>query len=326
MAAEWTVRPPDVVHAHFWMSGLATRLAVRALRQEVPTLQTFHALGCVKRRFQGANDPSPPERLGIETDLLREMTAIVATCRDEVRELLALGADAERLHVVPCGVDLDRFRPDGPTLSPWSPGRQRLLSLGRLVERKGIESTIDALRYLPSAELVTAGGPDANDLASDRDARRLVARAEDQGVRDRVRLIGRVDPDAAAALLRAASLVLSVPWYEPFGIVPLEAMACGTPVIASAVGGMLDTVRPGRTGELVPARDPRAIARAVSDLLARPETLREMSSVSATHVRSRFSWATVAAETEDIYRRVTAPRTVDLREPLRAAVPSEGNR
>jgi glycosyltransferase involved in cell wall biosynthesis len=289
-------------------------------------VQTFHALGCVKRRFQGANDTSPPERLGIESDLIRQMTAVVATCRDEVRELLALGADAERLHVVPCGVDLERFRPQGPTLTPWSTGAQRLLSLGRLVERKGIDSVIDALPQLPEAELVIAGGPDARDLRTDPDARRLAARAEARGVSSRVRLVGRVDPAAAAALMRGASVVVSVPWYEPFGIVPLEAMACGTPVIAAAVGGMLDTVLPGSTGELVPPRDPDALAAVVRDLFARPNVLQQMGFEAVRHVRSQYSWARVATETEAIYRRVVRPESVDLGEPLPAAVPAKGNR
>jgi D-inositol-3-phosphate glycosyltransferase len=325
MAADWSTQPPDVVHAHFWMSGLAAGMAVRSLPHDIPTIQTFHALGSVKRRFQGANDPSPPERLGIEADLLRQMTAVIATCRDEVRELLALGADAERLHVVPCGVDLDRFTPAGPTLSPWSDGKQRLLSLGRLVERKGVDSAIDALRDLPLAELVIAGGPDFGDLDFDRDARRLRARAESRGVQRQVRLIGRVDAANAAALMRAASVVLSVPWYEPFGIVPLEAMACGTPVVASAVGGMLDTVRPGRTGQLVPARDPKAIAAVVDDLFARPELLQHMGIEAAEHVSSRYSWTRVAAETEEIYRWATARGSVSLPEPV-PAVLSERNR
>jgi glycosyltransferase involved in cell wall biosynthesis len=314
MANDWALTRPDVVHAHFWMSGLATALATAQLRQPVPWVLTFHALGAVKRRHQGAKDTSPEVRIDVERALLREAAAVVATCRDEVGELLALGADAERLHVVPCGVDLERFGPEGPATAPWSPGVQRLLSLGRLVERKGIESAIDALAELPDAELVIAGGPDAADLASDPDAVRLHRRAVDRGLERRVRLVGRVGPEEAAALLRAADLVLAVPWYEPFGIVPLEAMACGTPVVASAVGGMLDTVRPGVTGAHVPPRDPAAIAEAVRTLLADPDRLHDMGIEGARRVREEYSWSGVAAQTEAAYCRLVTSRV--LREPV----------
>jgi D-inositol-3-phosphate glycosyltransferase len=310
MANDWALTRPDVVHAHFWMSGLATALASAQLRRPVPWALTFHALGTVKRRHQGAKDTSPDVRIDVERALLHEAAAVVATCRDEVGELLAMGADAERLHVVPCGVDLERFRPDGPMLEPWTPGAQRLLSLGRLVERKGIESAIDALADLPDAELVVAGGPDVDGLAADPDAARLLHRAAQRGLERRVRLVGRVGPEEAAALLRAADLVLAVPWYEPFGIVPLEAMACGTPVVASAVGGMLDTVRPGLTGAHVPPRDPRAIAEAVRTLLADRNRLRAMGIHGAQRVRQQYAWSGVAVQTEATYDRLVTPRDV----------------
>src|SRR5690606_11822287 len=119
---------------HFWMSGLATRIA--ADRHGVPVVQTFHALGTVKRRWQGTADTSPAQRIAIEAHLGRRADAVIATCTDEVRELLAMGVPASVVSVVPCGVDLERFRPDGP-LAPKGP-RPRVLSIGRLVPRKGV--------------------------------------------------------------------------------------------------------------------------------------------------------------------------------------------
>lgn len=306
MARRWSEGPaPDVVHAHFWMSALATRTAVRRLPVRVPTAVTFHALGVVKRRHQGAQDTSPPERLRLERTVVRTVDAVVATCRDEVRELLALGADPRRLHVVPCGVDLDRFTPEGRRDGPWRPGTTRLLCLGRVVERKGVETAIEALVHLPDAELVVAGGPDPRHLADDPDARRLAACAARHGVADRVHLVGRTDTGGAAALLRAADVVVAVPWYEPFGIVPLEAMACGTPVVASAVGGMLDTVEPGATGAHVPPRDPRAVADAVRGLVADPGALARAGRAGAARVRATYGWPRVAAETEAVYERLS---------------------
>ncbi len=300
IAADWARRGvPDVVHAHFWMSGLATVLAVRGLPCPPRTAVTFHALGAVKARHQGPLDTSPPERLGVERALLHEVDGVVATCGDEVAELLAQGADARRLHVVPCGVDLATFCQDGPRDTPWSAGVARLLTLGRLVERKGVDTAITALADVQDAELVVAGG--GPDPATDPDVARLRAAAAEAGVLDRVRFVGHVDPDGAAALMRAADLVLAVPWYEPFGIVPLEAMACGTPVVAAAVGGMLDTVVDGVTGAHVPPHDPKALATAVTALLADPAELQRRGQVAARRVAATYGWDRVAAETESVY-------------------------
>jgi D-inositol-3-phosphate glycosyltransferase len=318
LAREWGQRPPDVVHAHFWMSGLATLLACRQLAatgRPVPaTVVTFHALGRVKRRHLGDLDPSPPERLVVERRLAREADAVVATCRDEVAELLDDGADPARLHVVPCGVELERFGVRGRRSGPWRDGTVRLLSVGRLVERKGVETLVEALALLPDAELVIAGGPSAADLPRDPHARRLRAAAERAGVLPRVHLIGRVPHQQTAELMRAADLVLTVPWYEPFGIVPLEAMACGTPVLASAVGGMLDTVEDGVTGVLVPPRDPPAVADAVRRLVADRPGLACLGSAAAQAVAARYSWTAVAGATEHVYRRLGA--ALDEPEPL----------
>ena len=318
---EWSgAGRPDVVHAHFWMSALTTRDALVLHEDAPPAVVTFHALGVVKRRHQGAQDTSPAERLGTERRLVRDLDAVVATCRDEVSELLDMGADPQRLHVVPCGVDLARFTPLGDECSPWTPGATRLLCLGRLVERKGVETAIEALQQLPDAELVVAGGPPAGRAAADDpDVRRLRQHAERLGVAGRVHLVGGVSQDDAAALLRAADVVLAVPWYEPFGIVPLEAMACGTPVVASAVGGMLDTVDPGITGEHVPPRDATAVADAVRRVVDRPDRLRDLGRAGVERVRRQFTWSRVAAETEAVYAGLL-PSSVDVREPVLSRV------
>jgi type III pantothenate kinase len=323
---------PDVVHAHFWMSGLATTVALEHLAarpEPLPRMAiTFHALGVVKRRHQGAADPSPADRVDVERSLLDRADGIVATCRDEISELLELGADPHRLHVVPCGVDLARFTARGPHRVPWSDGCDRLLCLGRLVERKGIDDAVRALAALPTAELVVAGGPDPTRLDVDPDVTRLRAAARRAGVASRVRFVGRVRPDDAAALMRAADLVLAVPWYEPFGIVPLEAQACGTPVVATAVGGMLDTVVDGETGVHVPAHDPRLLADRIRDLMHQPQQRRQMGVEGARRVARRYAWQRVAAETEAVYEHLLrgtsdgdgAPDVIDLREPVTAPV------
>jgi hypothetical protein len=155
---------------------------------------------------------------------------------------------------VPCGVDLSMFHP-GVVPEPRSPGRRRIVCVGRLVERKGVGNAIGALARVlrdggPDTELVIAGGPDATELDADPDVQRLRRVAAENGVSDRVVFRGRVGRADLPALFRSADVAVCVPWYEPFGIVPLEAMACGVPVVASAVGGLSTpscTARPGCT-------------------------------------------------------------------------------
>jgi glycosyltransferase involved in cell wall biosynthesis/phosphoheptose isomerase len=296
----WSADTPDVVHAHFWMSGHAALLAAREV--PVPVIQTFHALGVVKRRYQGDKDTSPDERFGIERDLVRRADEIVATCTDEVFELLRLGASRHRLTVVPCGVDLGLFGPDGPR-EATAEGRRRLLCVGRLVERKGIGNVIEALAELPEAELVVAGGPPAAELDHDPDVQRLRGVAERCGVADRVELRGRVERPDLPALLRSADAVVCAPWYEPFGIVPLEAMACGVPVVASAVGGMIDTVVDGVTGVHVAPRDPERLAAALRGLLAQPERRAAIGRAGVRRARRLYDWGRVATATLDVYAR-----------------------
>jgi len=317
LAAQWREDRPDVVHAHFWMSGHAALMAARELG--IPVVHTFHALGVVKRRYQGELDTSPAERIGIERELLRRADHVVATCSDELFELVRMGGARGRLTVVPCGVDLDLFTPDGRR-ARRRPGLKRLVCVGRLVARKGVGNAISALASMPGTELVVAGGPPRHQLDRDPEARRLRALAHECGVADRVDLRGRMDRDDVAALLRSADAVVCVPWYEPFGIVPLEAMACGTPVVASAVGGMIDSIVDGVTGIHVPPRDPDRLAEALAPLLADPERRSVYGSAGVERVRRRYGWPRIAAATLDVYARVAErPRRRTAGDPLRAS-------
>jgi glycosyltransferase involved in cell wall biosynthesis len=303
LRSRWRTERPAIVHGHFWMSGLAALAAVRDLG--IPVVQTFHALGVVKRRHQAAMDTSPLERLPLEARIAREVDLVVATCSDEVRELRALGVRPGSVAVVPCGADLARFRPDGPAAA--RAGRGRVLSIGRLVPRKGVDTVIEAMAGVPHAEYVIAGGPAPGLLAEDPEARRLRRVAEVHGVADRVTFLGRVPHDDAPALMRSADVVVSVPWYEPFGIVPVEAMACGRPVIGSAVGGHLDTIVDGVTGLHVPPRDPVLLARRLRQLLGDRGRRAALGRAAAEHAHARYSWDRVAARTETVYERVIAP-------------------
>ncbi|WP_432054961.1 glycosyltransferase [Streptomyces sp. bgisy022] len=305
----WGRDRPDVVHAHFWMSGMASQVAARP--HGIPVVQTFHALGTVKRRHQGWRDTSPPARIGIERQLAGTCERILATCSDEVAELAAMGVAARRVAVVPCGVDAVHFRPGvtGPGV-PRRRARHRLLTCGRLVRRKGYDLAVRALARIPDAELVLAGGPAAGRLDRDPEARRLWHLAHRFGVADRVRMLGAVDPAAMPALIGSADLVLCTPAYEPFGIVPLEAMACGVPVVATDVGGHRDSVADGTTGRLVTPGDPEAVATAVRDLLADDDTRRAYGAAGRARVLDRYTWQRVADGVENVHRQVLAAHAI----------------
>jgi len=325
LTACWEVDPPDVVHGHYWMSGLAALDAAGTSR--APVVQTFHALGTVKQRWQGSQDTSPVARLELERSVAVRADRIIATCTDEVAELSAMEVPTEHVDVVPCGVDVSLFNPAELNPAELNPaelrtaegtGRTsartaRLLIVGRLVPRKGIEDAIKALSLLEGAELVIVGGPAAAELDRDPEVARLGKVIADCGVVGRVQLTGHLGREALPAMIRSCDVLLAVPWYEPFGITALEAMACGVPVVASAVGGMLDTVVPGVTGLLAEARDPHSIAAATRALLSDEPLRTAMGQAGAERVRSLYSWQRVAERTEETYLKVLQTRPALIR-------------
>ncbi|MDJ1132829.1 glycosyltransferase [Streptomyces iconiensis] len=307
LARAWHEDPPDVVHAHFWMSGMAALPATHGTG--IPLVQTFHALGSVKRREQGAGDSSPDERVRVESHLGRAASDIVATCSDEETELVRMGVPRSQVTVVPCGVDAHRFRPgvtDTPGRVPPLRARHRLLAVGRLVPRKGFDQAVRAMAVLPSAELLIVGGPPAARLDDDAEARRLRELAKEYGVEDRVRLLGGLPHEELPALLQSADLVLCTAWYEPFGIVPVEAMACGVPVVATRVGGYLDTVQDQQTGIHLPSHGPFALGTTVRRLLAQPGLRRELGAAGRARVLERYTWDRVADGVEEVYVKAVA--------------------
>jgi D-inositol-3-phosphate glycosyltransferase len=302
LAARW-VSPdfvPDVVHAHFWMSGLAALTATSANR--IPVVVTYHALGSIKRRHQGDKDTSPETRIGLERELGHLADRVVAQSVEEVDELGRMGVPRSSIQIVPSGVNIDRFTPTGPKAERSD--RPRILSAGRMVERKGFADLMRALRLVPDAELVVIGGPPAEELPGDRVAVGLSRLAEKLGVADRVRMVGSVSAEDMPAWYRSADVVACAPWYEPFGLTPLEAMACGIPVVAYAVGGLAESVIDGVTGILVPGRDVRGLATALRTVLG--DEVRRMSYASAAvdRVRSRYTWERTAADIERVYALV----------------------
>lgn len=203
-----------------------------------------------------------------------------------------------------------RSTPTAKGVRPTVTARPRILTVGRLVRRKGFEDVIRALAAIPEAELLIVGGPSRDMLDEHLEVRRLREQATECQVSDRVQFVGRIPQDEMPLLYRSADVVISYPWYEPFGIVPLEAMACGVPVVVSRVGGMTDTVIHGRTGQHVAPRRPDLLGDATRTLL----TDRIQRAVYGTAGRRRmelhYDWDQVVKQMEQVYSDVFRTRQI----------------
>jgi D-inositol-3-phosphate glycosyltransferase len=303
----------DVVHANFFLSGLVAAEIKQAL--DIPFVVTFHALGRVRRQFQGDADRFPDDRFAIEDRIVAEADRLIAECPQDEEDLIRLyNADPARIAIVPCGFDPAEFEPMSRPLARLElgldPAEPILLQLGRMVPRKGVDTAIRAIARLDSehgirARLLVVGGPDREpDFDATPELGRLAAIAREEGVEDRVVFVGRRDRDELKLYYNAADIFVSTPWYEPFGITPLEAMACGTPVIGSAVGGIKFSVRDGETGYLVPPNDPAAVAERVAHLYRHPKLLSVLGRQGTRRVGDLFTWERVANGLAAVYEEV----------------------
>jgi glycosyltransferase involved in cell wall biosynthesis len=293
----WSHERPHVVHALRWTSGLAALAAARDLR--IPVVQSFDSLGVAERRHRVIANGAGTERIRLEPAIGRSVIAVVAESSDEESDLTRLGVPRRSIKVIPCGVDTDEFSPEGPVAKRTT--RPRLVTVTRLNEQGSLATLLRALSKVPGAELIVAGGPPRAELAADLTYRKLAGLADSLGVSGRVLFAGELSRAALPPLLRSADLMVNVSEYEPSGMVSVEAMACGTPVIASPVGGQVDAVVDGTTGILVPPGRPALLAQRIRQLLAHPMLLEAFSVAAADRARSRYSWDRIAHETLAVY-------------------------
>lgn len=303
----------DLVHGNFWMSGWVACELARTWG--APVVQIFHATGKTKQREQGAADTSPRQRIAVELDVVRRADALIAQCPEEERELVEdYTAAPDKVAVIPSAVDTTRFRPEDKTEARrrlgLPPNEPVVVYVGRMLPRKDVRNAVRALAELkrrpgagePLPLLLLVGGetrePDETATPEIGALRRL---ADDLGVADRVRFLGRRQPDELRWCYAAGDIAVTTPWYEPFGLTPLEAMACGRPVVGSAVGGIAFTVADGETGLLVPPRDPAALADALRRLLADPARRERMGRAARDRVEASFTWRTVGERTAALY-------------------------
>jgi D-inositol-3-phosphate glycosyltransferase len=298
--------PYDVLHSHYWVSGWVARLARE--RWDSPMVHSFHTLGRVKNLSLADGDqPEPPTRLAGEERVAAAADCLVAPTPVEARQLVELyGAAPARVRVVPYGVDRERFHPGDRDAARAALGvtrRHVLAFVGRLQPLKAPDVAVLALAALVrqrpdlDVELLVVGGASGNGASEPAGLAKLAA---DAGVADRVRFLAAQPNDRLATVYRAADLVLMPSWSESFGLVALEAQACGTPVVAADVGGLRHAVGDGTTGVLVASHQPQVWAGAVARLLSNPRRLAAMGAAAARFA-GVHGWDRTAARLLGIY-------------------------
>jgi D-inositol-3-phosphate glycosyltransferase len=303
----------DLLHAQGFMSGLVGLRLARACG--LPLAVSFHAPGLARREHQDRADDVPAERVDIERTLVQQADALIALCPQDRADLMRLyGARPARISTVPWGVDTQRFAPGDKARARralgWADDEFIILQVGPLLPGTGIDDVILALARLPQAlraRLVVVGGVGAGDdepgtPEAALETARLGSLARQAGVADRVSFAGPGAWQRLPQCYVGADVLAATPWCEPFGTAPLEAMACGTPVIGSTVGSIRHTVAPGVSGCLVPPRDPDALAAQLLRLQTHPQVLRALGRGSVQRARTLFTWDRVAAGLTTVYR------------------------
>ena len=296
----------DLVHSHYWLSGRAATLLAR--QWKAPHVTTFHTLAEIKKRAR-AGEKEPEERSLGEAKVIRSADSIVAFSRHERDAMVRFyGALPGKIEIIPCGVDVELFRPVAR-----DEARQKLglgdggvvLFVGRLEPLKGVDILLKAVAQLERAEDTTTiivGG----DLAEDAEMERLKSLSRELGIAERVSFLGRLAQPELPLYYSAADVSVLPSYYESFGLVALESMACGTPVIASRVGGLPTIVKDGLNGYLIPWRCPEPFADGLDVLLSNAAIRKAMSEASRRTAKS-MGWPAVVDSLIHAYRGLLAP-------------------
>jgi len=299
----------SLIHANFFMSAYVAMSIKKEL--DIPFVVTFHALGHVRKIHQAEEDRFPAERLLIEERAVQEADHIIAECPQDMDDLIQYyNAPENKISIIPCGFSSTEFYPVGKATARRILGLPQdehiILQLGRMVPRKGVDNVIRALSKLKNSDkpikLLIVGG-EKEELTEDccPEFARLMNVAREHNVVDSIIFTGRKDRQLLKFYYSAADLFITTPWYEPFGITPLEAMACGTPVIGANVGGIKYSVADGETGMLVNPHDPAMLADKISKMINHEALLNRMGENAIYRVNTYFTWAKVAKQVLNLY-------------------------
>ena len=304
----------DVLHSHYWLSGVVAR----ELRQRwgSPIVHMFHTLGEMKNAVaQRPEERETDRRIAVEGEIVRFADALIAATPVEEEQLIQLyKADPSRIHIISPGVDTERFhpipKPHAKDNIGLCPDCCIILFVGRIEPLKGIDNLFCAIaqivKKLPELRgwlHVPIIGGDPDRIHEDDEMVRLQELRENLGISDIVTFLGAKDQDMLQYYYSAAEMVVMPSDYESFGMVALEAMACGTPVIASDVGGLSFLVKHGRTGYRVPARDPKALAAKIVQLLTNTGLRRRIGHRAACWAET-YAWPNIADRIETLYEKV----------------------
>lgn len=310
----------DLIHGNFWMSGwVATELQKRLA---IPAVQIFHAMGKTKRRHQKRVDTSPGDRIGVEMQVIRDVNRLIAQCPSERDELVKdYSADPAKIMIIPSAVNARTFRPIERGEARQHIGLETdgnvIVYVGRILPRKDVRNIVYALAILQRQQedtngatlptlLVVGGETEDADPVETPEIGEIQKLAASLGVAERVRCVGKRQPGELRYYYSAGDVVVTTPWYEPFGLTPLEAMACGRPVIGSAVGGLTYSIKHEVTGFLVPPRDSDALAERLRHIFSQPELCRQMGHAARCRVEREFTWSIVAMRTAALYESLLA--------------------
>jgi D-inositol-3-phosphate glycosyltransferase len=312
----------DLIHSHYWLSGLVAE-KLESYWGDTPIVHMFHTLGHMKNRIAtDAGERAPQERLDGESHVLSIVDRIIAATPAEQAQLNWLyGADMDKVIIIPPGVDLERFHPIDKTEAKKRVGipcgDKNIMFAGRIEPLKGIDTLIQAMalikqRYPSVIEntcvAIIGGDPWADN--PDAEMSRLQAMRQVLGIHDIVLFLGAKDQDVLPNYYAAAELVVMPSHYESFGMVALEAMAMGRPVIASEVGGLAFLIRDGVNGYHVPTRDPEALAERIYELLSNNQCREEMGRAARQNAE-RFDWSIVAEHMVVVYQSLLDPAHVE---------------
>lgn len=308
----------DVIHSHYWLSGLAAEKLVQPWH--APWAHMSHTLALLKDAHRGPyQEPESLQRIQSEDRVLRAADGVVASNEIERQELLhRYGLSPSRLHVAPCGVDLAIFNPGASASRAQARDRigiaeheKVVIYVGRIEPLKGLETLFGAARIVAQRVanlrvLVVGGAKAGSDNATERELARLQGVAADLGVAPCIEFLGPVPQSGLPDLYRAADVCAVPSRYESFGMVALESLACGTPVVASRTGGLQNTIRHDQNGYLAPIGDERAFAGYLERVLCQPATSARLSEEAARRA-TRYSWQRVADANLGVYLNLLAP-------------------
>jgi D-inositol-3-phosphate glycosyltransferase len=316
----------DVIHSHYWMSGIAAASLSEAWGG-TPIVHMYHTLGEMKNRIARSEAEREGEyRIDGERQVLRRANRIVAATIAEVTQLRFLyKAPADKLVVIPPGVDVSHFYPipadEAKMYVGLKPEDRMVLFVGRIEPLKGVDTLIQAMSCLQAKEprpvhlAIIGGDPAASPQEMSTEMARLQKLCDDLSVGQTVVFLGKRDQDKLPYYYSAAELLVMPSHYESFGMVALEAMACGTPVIASEVGGLAYLVRDGETGFTIPDQEPDTLCEKISWLLNDRE-MNDRMSARAVEYAQDYAWEKIANQIMDVYEGLVQQKNVSGRTPV----------